>query len=296
MFAVGAALTAMLVLAVPWVSGLVESHRPVLSVHSDTGGGPAFGEVRSVVPGLPLLAVSSPAVAGEETESHADQLSVTRLVPGLVPLPTPGTPAATSPAPAPAESSPPDALTGPGDAVGQVAAVEETPAAQPPSARDLAFFWSVMSLEGPLQRTALGALDEVRYEWWTRLPGWQITFLPARHGVRGLTFPGQRRIEIYVRGSDTPSSLAWVVGHELGHAVDVTHLSDSERSQWSIARLMPTGTRWYPAEAAATDSGTAAGDFAEVFAFAVGPSARWPGPVRTVPTASHLSLLMRVAA
>jgi hypothetical protein len=118
-----------------------------------------------------------------------------------------------------------------------------------------------------LRSSAARALGLVRYDWQRGLPGWQLRFLPGRAGVRGYTYPDTRVIEVFVRADDSPEGLAHVVAHELGHAVDVTHLDDGERAAWRTARGIPGGAPWFPGVNGGTDFASGAGDFAESFAW-----------------------------
>ena len=109
------------------------------------------------------------------------------------------------------------------------------------------------------------ALALIEYDWEDRLPGWRIAFTTGRDDVRGLTYSAQRRIEVYVRDDDTTWDIARVVAHELGHAVDLTHGSDSAREAWRAQRSLDEDTPWWPGSGTA-DFATGAGDFAECFA------------------------------
>jgi hypothetical protein len=108
-------------------------------------------------------------------------------------------------------------------------------------------------------------LARISYPWRTRLPGWEIVFLAARPSLRGVSFPADKRIEIYVRSTDTEESLARVVAHELGHATDVTLNDSFDRARWRAARGVAPTVPWWP-DGAVTDFATMAGDFAEAFA------------------------------
>jgi predicted Zn-dependent protease len=68
-----------------------------------------------------------------------------------------------------------------------------------------------------------------------------------------------------VRPSDTPRSLAGILAHELGHAIDVSHFDTDDRERWLEARGVE-GAQWWP-DAYASDFETGAGDFAEAFAY-----------------------------
>ena len=141
---------------------------------------------------------------------------------------------------------------------------EPTATAQPPELTALTEQPRVTS-----QRAAAGiefeALEMIPYDWRERLPGWRIRFQGGRDDVRGLTYSAERVIEVYVRAGDTPWDIARVVAHELGHAVDLTHATDSVREEWREQRNIDEDVPWWPGSAA-PDFATGAGDFAECFA------------------------------
>ena len=110
-----------------------------------------------------------------------------------------------------------------------------------------------------------GTLDHISYPWPERLPQWELAFLPRQEDLRGLTLPAQKRIEIYVRDTDTAETLARVVAHELGHAVDVQWNDSRDRDRWRVARGVGPAVPWWPGDSE-RDFATLAGDFAEAFA------------------------------
>jgi hypothetical protein len=142
--------------------------------------------------------------------------------------------------------------------------------------------------------TAARALGLVDYDWQRRLPGWQLRFLPGRSGVRGLTYPDARVIEVFVRDSDSPESLAHVVAHELGHAVDVTHLDDGERAAWRSARGIDPRRPWFPGASGASDFSSGAGDFAESFAWRTAGGGGWYSDLGPPPNAVETAILDRL--
>ena len=103
------------------------------------------------------------------------------------------------------------------------------------------------------------------FDWQAALPGWTISYSGPDAGFRGLTYPYDKHIEMFVRAGDTPQSLAGILAHELGHAIDVTHFNDGDRNDWRDARNIED-TQWWP-DAYASDFQTGAGDFAEAFAY-----------------------------
>ena len=70
---------------------------------------------------------------------------------------------------------------------------------------------------------------------------------------------------MYVGEGETAQSLAGILAHELGHAIDVTHFNDADRGAWLEARDQ-SGAQWWP-DAYASDFETGAGDWAEAFAY-----------------------------
>lgn len=120
------------------------------------------------------------------------------------------------------------------------------------------------------------------------LPGWSVNYLPERPGLRGLTLWETQTIEIYVRSSDTPESLAPILAHEVGHAVDIMYLQDVDRHAWLQARGIAIRT-WWPGSSA-PDFATGAGDFAEAFAYwSVGDPSR--SQLAGNPTQEQLALM-----
>jgi hypothetical protein len=122
-----------------------------------------------------------------------------------------------------------------------------------------------------------------------RLPGWTVVFLPGRVGYRGRTLAGPKRIEIYVRQGDTAQLVAYDLGHELGHAVDVTYSTPARRSSYRSIRGIQADTRWFGC-ADCTDFATPAGDFAETFGFMVtGPGFNWRSALGRPPTNDQIA-------
>ena len=146
------------------------------------------------------------------------------------------------------------------------------------------------SLAPTTEATEIGHAAEalLPFDWEEVLPGWEITYRGHNDSFRGLTYPYDQSIEIFVRESDTPERLASIVAHELGHAMDVTHMTAAERNQWLVARDISDSPWW--ADAFASDFQSGAGDFAEAFAvWAIGDSSS--SEIAGQPTVDQLNLL-----
>lgn len=147
--------------------------------------------------------------------------------------------------------------------------------------------------------TVAGSIDEqalarVSYDWQARFPDWRVEFTTAREGIRALTYPAERRVEVFVRPSDTAATLHRVFAHELGHLIDVELNDDADRARWLDARGIDQETPWWPS-ASAPDFDTGAGDFAEAFAvWETGVSSR--STVGDQPDAGDLQLLRELAS
>ena len=157
----------------------------------------------------------------------------------------------------PAEESGPAEEAGPAAEAGPPVAV-----AAPPTVVPLAPLPDLPPAEDLVGAAALALLP---VDPAVRLPDWELTFLPGRDGVRALTFPRDRRIEVYVRETDTPEALVRVLAHELGHAVDVADNDADDRARWRAARGAGPEVPWWP-DGTTYDFDTLAGDFAEAYA------------------------------
>ena len=130
------------------------------------------------------------------------------------------------------------------------------------------------------------ATARLRYPW--RDLGYTVEFQPGRPGYLGLTYPGQRRIVLFVRECQTVDSVAHVFGHEVGHAVDVTYNDALRRLEWQ--RIRGFDAPWFPCDGC-SDYRTGAGDFAEVFAFLKAPPGAFRSALAGRPTAEQAAVL-----
>ncbi len=138
------------------------------------------------------------------------------------------------------------------------------------------------------------ALDLVKFDWQRMLPGWKIRFLPARKGFLAMTFREERRIDVYVRMDRGASGTAHDIGHELGHAVDVTYFGDATRDEVLQIRNLKATTPWWACDAC-TDLQTGAGDFAETFALIVAPKYKFYSELGQDPTSEMVQRVSDVA-
>jgi hypothetical protein len=143
-------------------------------------------------------------------------------------------------------------------------------------------------------RAGAEALQLISYPWEQLLPGWTVEFLPERDGLYGLTKVRHQRIEIYVRLDRSPTFLAHVIAHELGHAVDVTLNDEDDRDRWRAARGLDSAP-WWP-ESGKTDFQTGAGDFAESFAAWQINADNFRSELGTAPTATQTELLAELGS
>ena len=108
------------------------------------------------------------------------------------------------------------------------------------------------------------ALARVSYPW--QQLGYRINFLGPQSGVSGRTSPRSMGfIDIYVRPDESVDTLAHVIAHEIGHAVDLTYGTDQRRQLWEQLRGMGPRT-WFTCSMC-EDFSTPAGYFAETFAY-----------------------------
>jgi len=124
---------------------------------------------------------------------------------------------------------------------------------------------NALALVGRPQQLGAEAEALLPFDWQVLLPGWEINYLDQDDRFRGLTYPYEKSIDMFVRDSDTAQSLAGILAHELGHAIDVEHFDDGDRNQWRDSRGIGDAP-WWP-DAYARDFQTGAGDFAESFAY-----------------------------
>lgn len=92
---------------------------------------------------------------------------------------------------------------------------------------------------------------------------------------------------MFTKPSDSPEQIADYLAHEIGHAMDFTHLTNAERDRWRQARGI--SAPWHQINGYG-DFESGGGDFAEAFKVAVhGGTSR--SRVAGQPTPAQLTLL-----
>lgn len=150
------------------------------------------------------------------------------------------------------------------DTDGTPGVASEGAGAQSPPMFPLSARWETLLVGGTATAKGAGALMLITYPWQQQLEGWTIEFKPERDGLLGYAFFQDRRVEIYVRPTQSTRDVAAVVAHELGHAIDVSTFSDQDRDRWLQARGIGQ-VSWWPG-ADGSDFASGAGDWAEAFA------------------------------
>lgn len=133
---------------------------------------------------------------------------------------------------------------------------------------------------------------------WSSLPvsvpdGWTVEFEPGRSGYLGMTYPSTRHIVIWMRDSKSDEFMSHVMLHEIGHAVDVDHLPDTEQALWMSHRGLSGA--WYDCpQGGCGDLATPAGDWAEAYGWCHG-SGVFESQIGRTPTDTDCSVLRRLA-
>ena len=127
------------------------------------------------------------------------------------------------------------------------------------------------SVYEPGEPGSVGAAAErlISYPFRSLLPGWTIAYESPRDGYLGNTNTVTRTITVHVSSLDTPATVAGVLAHEIGHALDVMYLDDDARARWLDERNLDVA--WWP-KSGAGDFGVGAGDFAEAVAALIAAS------------------------
>lgn len=161
-------------------------------------------------------------------------------------------------------------------------AEELVSSSRPQSVVDIDPAGNAIELQMPVEASALESvtmqsrgqrlLESIPYPWQTL--GYEIDFLSPRQGYRGLTYPYDKKIEIFIDAEMSDAFILHVLAHEIGHAVDVELNSGSDRGRWFAGRGLPANTQWWVGDGV-SDFGSGSGDFAECFsAWLVGSTSK----------------------
>lgn len=219
---------------------------------------------RAVPPGSGLVAgaaalvlavglLSVPSVAGHRAAAPVSSVAVGRAA--ARPLPVTGEVVAPLEAPADVVGAPPQPVpVAPADLA--AATAEAVRAGTPPAAP--------APVPAALEERALGALSALDFPW--QELGYDLRFRLYRGGkLLGLTDARTRTITLFVRPSQSDTSLRVTLAHEIGHALDAETGTDQQRARYLELRGLPADTPWYPCDGC-SDVASGAGDWAEVFA------------------------------
>ena len=97
--------------------------------------------------------------------------------------------------------------------------------------------------------------------------GWTVTFAVYRGRYVGFADATKKVVTLWVKPADSQQSLRITLAHEFGHVLDYTRLTEARRGDYLEIRGRG-GYRgsWYPCNGC-EDYNSAAGDFAEVYAY-----------------------------
>lgn len=141
------------------------------------------------------------------------------------------------------------------------------------------------------QRRGEEALRRIDFPW--RDLGFEVVFLEARSGYKGLTHEGSKRVEVFVRESMPVEEIAHIAAHELGHAYDLARLDDAGRQHFKALRGYAGRPDWHTCNAC-TDFDTPAGDLAEAFAYVhLDGETEWKSTVAPPPRDDQFGALAR---
>ncbi len=119
-----------------------------------------------------------------------------------------------------------------------------------------------------------------------------MSFSRGRSGYLGATDRRDASVRVFVRScaAEPDTLLRHVVAHELGHAFDLVHLTEPERSAYRRARGIPPGKPWFGCDGC-SDFATPAGDFAESYALWLRYGGTHRGELVPAPSRAQLAAL-----
>lgn len=222
------------------------------------------------------LAVAAASAATVATREDAPAVRDGAVAAAVRQVPERPVPRLAAPAPADLPAAPPPA---------PVEAAQAVPPAQGRAGAPAAGTTAAVPVGSAEQRgrEALATLD---YPW--RELGYEIRFAAHRGGhVLGLADPQARVLTVYVREQQSTQSLRATIAHEIGHALDHVTGDDAQRARYREVRGLPAGSPWYPC-GGCPDYASPAGDFAEVFTYAVAGPGDFRSRLGPPPSAAQL--------
>lgn len=142
----------------------------------------------------------------------------------------------------------------------------------------------------PIDAIGARALAQLDYDTAAALPEWSIEFLGHTDGYLGGTWPERKAVEVYVRDGQSFEHVLHILGHEIGHAIDVTHLDDEDRAAWRAARGFDPQMAWW-GQSGQSDFATPSGDLAEAIAHHLFRAPHYRSELATPPTGEATALI-----
>jgi len=131
---------------------------------------------------------------------------------------------------------------------------------------------ALLSVTGLAAEVGQRAEATVDFDFRAALPSWEIGYGTHHPDFLGVTYSAEKTITVHVAPGASVESVAGVLMHEVGHALDLERLDDSQRAEWITLRNMPAA--WWPGDGL-SDFAVGAGDFAEaVAAYTTGSPSR----------------------
>ena len=123
------------------------------------------------------------------------------------------------------------------------------------------------------------------------LPDWDFRITELEEGLKGSTGTNTRIVEL---DSDLDESEhAKVLSHEIGHAFDVTYLTDDQREEWKALREYDSEVPWWPGNGL-NDFSTGAGDWAECFSWWLGEHTDFKSKLGNPPTRTQMDYITEI--
>jgi len=116
---------------------------------------------------------------------------------------------------------------------------------------------AIVGFPAEVGATAEATID---YDFRSVLSDWNIVYAENHPDFLGMTLSENKTITVHVEPEADTETVAAVLMHEVGHAIDLEVMSDEQRATWIELRGM--GATWWPGNGL-SDFDVGAGDFAE---------------------------------